>query len=680
MHHAPVPNMERQILRLLLTAVVVFVCWTLAHQVATFAGVSWARLQLVTAWLLVPLVGLGCVWSGKVASIFAAALTETDSRATFESPSLLPTALMVAVAAVVGWATPSYPIRWAMVLGGAALWWGFVWLRPIPPSTIAPAPNAEHQGSTASAWTWLAVFMLIAVAMIVFVNRSDFDDAEYLQLALQTLQYPDKPLYGFDASLGTVIEQFRFAPYRITSYETFVALVSSLGHIDLLDAYYLVLPTLWAALSVAVAFLFLRWFLPRPWALLGVGLFLLIAITWGETHVAFGNRMYVRLFQGKGLLVVLTTPLTALLSLLWMRRSCASTWVALFAMQVMAVGVSSSGIVVTLFATAIGLAAGWLAQPSLSALARAMLGGLVLAYPIGLGLWLKFASNAAGKVEDIGTYLPIEASLGGHARQMLLLATTAVVLTMLARPMVRAWQRCETASPTQLPAASFGWMLVASTVLVLNPFLIGYITEATSRNMNWRLAWAAPVPLMLAASFCFLLIWTHRQRASHRVWAGLLAVGLPLSFAAVDLPTLRAGNNLSWGFWQHKLPPEHADAVALARQIRAQVDLTKPVTLLVEPRVGTWLTVVAPEFRLVMPGHGYRVTLGTVLPAQEMADRARLVDNVGAVVAGDAELLALARRYGVTVVAKKQLSDAGATVDGYTVITLKPIHTLQPTR
>jgi hypothetical protein len=34
-----------------------------------------------------------------------------------------------------------------------------------------------------------------------------------------------------------------------------------------------------------------------------------------------------------------------------------------------------------------------------------------------------------------------------------------------------------------------------------------------------------------------------------------------------------------------------------------------------------------------------------------MADRVRLVSNVNGVVAGDAELLALARRYGVTVVA-----------------------------
>jgi hypothetical protein len=94
--------------------------------------------------------------------------------------------------------------------------------------------------------------------------------------------------------------------------------------------------------------------------------------------------------------------------------------------------------------------------------------------------------------------------------------------------------------------------------------------------------------------------------------------------------------------------------MALARQIRARADLSQPVTVLVEPRVGTWLTVVAPEFRLVTPGHGYVVTLQTILPAQELADRVRLVDNVNGVVAGDAGLLALARRYGVTVVAHKR--------------------------
>jgi ADP-heptose:LPS heptosyltransferase len=57
-----------------------------------------------------------------------------------------------------------------------------------------------------------------------------------------------------------------------------------------------------------------------------------------------------------------------------------------------------------------------------------------------------------------------------------------------------------------------------------------------------------------------------------------------------------------------------------------------------------------------MPGHGYVVTLQTILPAQEMADRVRLVGNVDGVVAGDAGLLALASRYGVTVVAVKRPS------------------------
>ena len=610
------PNaLERQILRLLLTVLAVFVYWTLAHQLATFAGVSWTRLQQATAWLLVPVVALSWLWSARVGSHLACGLAQRQGA----------------------------------------------------PGTPAPATE-PHTGTPAAAWAWLAVYSLIAAGLIVFVNRSDFDDAEYLQQAIQTLRYPDKPLYGFDASLGTLFEQFRFAPYRITSYETFVALVSSLDHIDLLDAYYLVLPTLWAVLSVAAAFLFLRWFLPRPWALLGVGLFLLIAITWGDTHVAYGNRMYVRLFQGKGLLVVLTTPLTVLMALLWMRRPSASTWVALLAMQVMAVGVSSSGIVVTLFATAIGIAAGWLARPGVRPLLHAAIGGAVLCYPVALGLWLKFASSAAGKVEDIGTYLPIEASLGGTARLALTLAVCAALLVLLARPMRRAWDRSSPAAETCRAQASLGWVLVASFVLVLNPFLIGYITEVTSRNMNWRLAWAAPLPLILAAGFAFLLKWAQDQRGHARLWAGTLAIGLPLAFALAAPPTLRASNHVGWGFWQHKLPPEHADAVALARQIRARADLSQPVTLLVEPRVGTWLTVVAPEFRLVMPGHGYVVTLQTILPAQEMADRVRLVGNVDGVVAGGAELLALARRYGVTVVAQQRVEPSRNPLAPYELI------------
>ena len=649
---APLHTPERRLLQALLAVLALLVCWTLAHQAATFAGVPWTPLARATAWLALPVLVLGFLWGGAVSACFVDALDPLPAARSGKDTSPLALLGLAALVAAAGWTMPDYASRYAVVLGGVALWLSVAVRRPAATQHPDQAPASGPGLTAALLWTGLGVCTLVAVALVVFVNRSDFDDAEYIQQGLQTLRHPDLPLYGFDASLGTLIDSFRFAPYRITSYETLVALVSQLSGADLLDTYYLILPTIWAVLSVATAFVFLRWFLPRPWALLGVGLFLLVAIAWGETHVAYGNRMYVRLFQGKGLLVVLTTPLTVLMAMLWMRQPRVSTWTALLAMQVLAVGVSSSGVVITLFATAIGLAAGWLAQPGWRAMARAALGGLALAYPIALGLWLKFASTASGKVEDIGTYLPIEASLGGDARQLLTLGITAAALLLLGRSMVSAWGQ-RSGAVSAAPSAGLGWLLVASWTLVLNPFLIGHITELTSRNMNWRLAWATPMPLLLAACLTALLMWAHRQPAARRAWAGLLAVSSVVAFVDIDLPTLRQSNHLHWGVWERKLPPEYADAVSLASQIRQRVGPDRPVTLLVEPRVGTWITVVAPDFGLVMPGHGYGVTLQTILPPQEHTDRSRLVDSIPAVLAGDPELGALVRRYGVTVIAEK---------------------------
>src|SRR5689334_4487015 len=63
-------------------------------------------------------------------------------------------------------------------------------------------------------------------------------------------------------SLETMLDQFRFAPYRVTSYETFVALLTQWTELNVLTVYYLLVPGISAALSVLVAIAFARIFCP----------------------------------------------------------------------------------------------------------------------------------------------------------------------------------------------------------------------------------------------------------------------------------------------------------------------------------------------------------------------------------------------------------------------------------
>jgi hypothetical protein len=637
-------RLERHAMCLLLACLFLFSFWTIAHQFSTFLEVSWSDLLRVSTWALAPIAVLSIFMSRSLATTYVGQLTTPDNTAQNAPSSTAWWLGMAALGALLF--VQSYTLRYVVLAVALAAIWMMGRVSAYSPTAPSNKPAAAP---LRGAHNSIALLLLTAAVVLIVLcaNRSDFDDAEYIQSAIQTIRHPDKGVFTFDASLGTVLDRFRFAPYRLTSYETFVGLLATLTGMDILDVYYLLVPGAAAALSVLTAFIFLRWFLPLRWTIVAVVLFIAVALAWGESHVAFGNRMYVRLFQGKGLLIAITSPMAILMAMLWMRRPTSSTWLGLLAVQVAAVGVSSSGLVVTLFATAIGLLSGFLAQPSRRALLHTVVGGLTLAYPIGLGLWLKYLSSASGKVEEIGTYLPINASFGSSLREviaMLILCLTCAAL-LRKRPSVQGAPE-STASGSDRTAF---WLVACSFLLVLNPFLIPFVTQATSQNMNWRLAWAAPIPLLLALGMTVL--WRSSLGAPRRFGLSLLGpAALCAAFFVAGAWTLAPGNKVTWSWASHKVPPEFHQARDLASEIRRLAPLGERPVVLVDPRIGTWLTVVAPEFKLVMPGHGYIVTLQTILEPGDFERRTRLLNNLGAIAEGDPSFDALLDLYHVNVV------------------------------
>src|SRR4030042_2457538 len=80
----------------------------------------------------------------------------------------------------------------------------------------------------------LAAFTLVAVVVTLASHRPDLDDSFYIHVAAQTLRHPDLGPLTFDASLGFILEPFLFAPYRLASYETLVALLTGWTGLDIL--------------------------------------------------------------------------------------------------------------------------------------------------------------------------------------------------------------------------------------------------------------------------------------------------------------------------------------------------------------------------------------------------------------------------------------------------------------
>lgn len=659
-------RVEQHVMHLLLMVLSIYAFWTVAHQFATFAGFSWTTLIRTVDWLLFPCFVLTYWQAGHLAKLYAQHLPKFLTQS---SPS--PRYLYLVGLSFFGFCVlfGNFTARYALVIFCITAISLCARSTPIREySTARPSCNGL---SSRRAYLYLFCLMSLTVLIVLCANRSDFDDAEYIQFAIQTLRNPEKGLFTFDASLGIILEQFRFAPYRITSYETFIGLITQWTGLNILDVYYLLVPATSAALSILVAFIFLRWFLPLRWSLLAIVLFLLISFAWGETHVAYGNRMYVRLFQGKGLLIAISTPLTIIMALLLMRKPSAHAWFGLLIMQVVAVGVSSSGLVITVFSTALGLLAGFLAQPCYKSLWAASAGGATLSYPIGLGLWIKYISSASGKVEEIGTYLPINASLGGTWREALALTIIVTAIFLNSRSMGRP-NKIGEINRLIVEEKTYFWIVTIIFLLILNPLLIEYLTLITSKNMNWRLAWAAPVPLLLAVSLVHLMHWAQRKnKGNWQKTSWLLPIILIVAFATMNPWTLAKSNQVHWGILERKLPSEYQQAVELAEDIRQQTKGQHVITVLVEPRVGTWLTVVAPDFKLIMPGHGYWVTLKLIMDNQDFEQRNRLVSSIDVIAAGDDSLNKLLDSYGVNVIAFKITSMLGP--DRYRV-QIRPIN------
>ena len=131
-------------------------------------------------------------------------------------------------------------------------------------------------------------------------------------------------------------------------------------------------------------------------------------------------------------------------------------------------------------------------------------------------------------------------------------------------------------------------------------------------------------------------------------------VQLPMAAPGSARWTLAGTNGTSWGMAQHKVPPEYAHARSLAGAIeRAAEGRRQPVTVLSVPD-RTWLTVVAPDLRLVMPGHGYPLTLGTVMDDADFARRMQLLQHVDKGVGDVAALEGLLDAYEVDVIVSKK--------------------------
>ncbi|MGC9975576.1 MAG: DUF6077 domain-containing protein [Syntrophales bacterium] len=349
-------SIEHALFLSLSMTIIFFAGWTVACHLAVLTGQSWQHLKYGFLVLLPVLM----IFSWKLSVVGARFFQEETTK---EQPQFRLTTDWRFMLLLLVWMTlivviKNYDVRYAFTSIFLILIWFTKALshgRDPEPAEIKPQ---NVNGRYHVEYLALAILIMAAIVVTLCAHRPDLDDSSYLQTALSTLRNPTLPIFSFDTSLGNLVGQFRFPPTLLTSYELLSALVADFTRISLLSVYYIIIPAISAALTIIVAFLLSRWFLPSRAAVIAVAIFFLICLAWGESHVAYGNRLFVRLFQGKGLLIAIITPSIIFAGLLAMRRPSWQTRLLFGACIVAGLGVSSTGLIVTIVVGSLAIVSG----------------------------------------------------------------------------------------------------------------------------------------------------------------------------------------------------------------------------------------------------------------------------------------------------------------------------------
>ncbi|HJU26917.1 MAG TPA: DUF6077 domain-containing protein, partial [Rhodanobacteraceae bacterium] len=192
---------------------------------------------------------------------------------------------------------------------------------------------AEDAGKHA-AWI-VALVAAAAVCITLFASRPDADDAFYRSISATLLRHPQQPVLLHDTLYRLPDVSILLQFYRLSNYDVLVAALARLTGIDHLLVAYLLLPSLFAAFSVLGWIFLLRRIVPArwPWVL---PILLLVMMALGEAHQDYGNFAFVRLFQGKAVLVTGMVPVIAGSALMFTRHGGMRRWLMLFAAQIAA--------------------------------------------------------------------------------------------------------------------------------------------------------------------------------------------------------------------------------------------------------------------------------------------------------------------------------------------------------
>lgn len=545
------------------TGVSLFAIWTVGVQCVSLLHGSFELVLWLAAAVL--LLGGALAWWWLSSASRAARYTAVRPPSCAWRPAGLrrwmPAIATVAWVAVYA-ATRNYTLFWWGAVVGLAVAW--VLLLRGDDEVPAALPPRLRQG-------WALVGLCVVAAVVALVaNRPDIDDAFYLSIPATLLHDPSQPILLHDTLYRLPTLPIEFVGYREHTYEVLIGVVAWVTGLAPIVVAHIVFPPIFAVLSVLAWAWLLRMLVPLHW-LPALALLVVCMLLLGETHHAYGNFGFVRIFQGKGIELCWSIPAIIGCALLWMRSGRAAAWYLLMASQIAAIGITSTGLFVAPVAAALALAAGW--RPTATASRRLIVGCCASWYVVVVAGLLTAA--AVHSHDWSPNYASTMAPLGDIVIQTWGMWSTLPLLVAL----LGAWAACE----SRATARVFAGMSLLFLLVCFNPYTYRFVADhVMGASALWRLSWAIPLPLMLAVMIRAILARGLVLPVPWRGWKYLVwgvAVGLT-AWAAYGAGTLRAANHVTLGMPRVKAPAaDYALAERLVRDMPESGTLLAPVTI-----------------------------------------------------------------------------------------------------
>lgn len=359
--------------------------------------------------------------------------------------------------------------------------------------------------------------------------------------------------------------------YRLHSYELLVAALSQVTGVDHQTIYYLALPALFGATAVLVHWQLARYLLPRG-AISILIIWLTLIIASGETHRAFGNFAFVRLFQGKALLVTIALPFCLLLGLRFAELPGWRRGLALGMIIVCSMGLSSSALVtVPVIVGATGAAA------LLNMVGRNFKFIMIGAILFAAGFATIGATILSSTKFGSGLYGGMQASASNGLNIVLgdgILGTLILALLPLAPLFVADKRR----------AKIFAATILIFVLTIPNPWTAPFLAEMFDLALQWRIFWALPLLLSAALALAGLSnrLLADWPRAPSAVLLCLMIITL-LSLS--HRWSLSEANGVAIGMPEAKVAPfDHALARDIVDDAPGRPAIYAPVS------ISAWVT------------------------------------------------------------------------------------------